>query len=51
MDAIAKYFPASLLVFDSSTPLWKIQKWKKEAERLHLRHYSVPEKGAFEYNL
>ncbi|WP_264898360.1 ComEC/Rec2 family competence protein [Sediminibacterium sp. TEGAF015] len=51
MKAIAKYFPATLLVFDSSTPLWKIQKWKKEAERLHLRHYSVPEKGAFEYNL
>lgn len=51
MKAIAKYFPASLLVFDSSNPLWKIQKWKKEAEHLHLRHYSVPEKGAFEYNL
>lgn len=51
LKAIAKYFPASLLVFDSSNPLWKIQKWKKEAERLHLRHYSVPEKGAFEYNL
>ena len=51
MEKIAKYFPASLLVFDSSNPLWKIQKWKKEAERLHLRHYSVPEKGAFEYNL
>ena len=51
LEKIAKYFPASLLVFDSSNPLWKIQKWKKEAERLHLRHYSVPEKGAFEYNL
>lgn len=51
MKAIAKYFPATLLVFDSSTPLWKIQKWKKEAEHLHLRHYSIPEKGAFEYNL
>jgi len=51
LQAIAKYFPASVLVFDSSNPLWKIQKWKKEAERLHLRHYSVPEQGAFEYNL
>lgn len=48
---IAQFFPNSLLVFDSSNPLWKIQLWKKEAERLHLRHHSVPEKGAFEYNL
>lgn len=48
---IAQFFPSTLLVFDSSNPLWKIQLWKKEAERLHLRHHSVPEQGAFEYNL
>lgn len=48
---IAKRYPKSILVFDSSNPLWKIQLWKKEADRLHLRHHSVPEQGAFEFNL
>jgi len=48
---IAKRYPQAKLVFDSSNPLWKIQLWKKEADRLHLRHHSVPEQGAFEYNL
>ncbi|MFN3300475.1 MAG: hypothetical protein ACK41Z_09790 [Sediminibacterium sp.] len=48
---IALRFPKTILVFDSSNPLWKIQLWKKEADRLHLRHHSVPEQGAFEYNL
>src|SRR3989339_79806 len=48
---IASRFPKTILVFDSSNPLWKIQLWKKEADRLHLRHHSVPEQGAFEYNL
>jgi competence protein ComEC len=48
---IAKRYPKAKLIFDSSNPLWKIQLWKKEADRLHLRHHSVPEQGAFEYNL
>lgn len=48
---IAKRYPQAKLVFDCSNPLWKIQLWKKEADRLHLRHHSVPELGAFEYNL
>ena len=38
-------------VFDCSNPMWKIERWKKEAENLHLRYHSVPEKGAFEINL
>jgi competence protein ComEC len=51
LSTIAVLYPKVVLVFDSSTPLWKIQLWKKEAERLHLRHHSVPEQGAFEFNL
>lgn len=35
------------LVFDSSNPLWKIEKWKKDCENLHLRFHSVPGEGAF----
>jgi len=38
-------------VFDCSNPMWKIERWKKEAENLHLRYHSVPQKGAFEFDL
>jgi competence protein ComEC len=51
LEALSTFFINAEFVFDSSNPMWKIQLWKKEAERLHLRHHSVPEKGAFEYNL
>lgn len=44
---LADIFNADQWVFDSSNPLWKIQRWKKEADSLHLRHHSVPEQGAF----
>ena len=36
----------SHFIFDGSNAMWKIREWKKEAERLHLRHYSTPEQGA-----
>jgi competence protein ComEC len=39
------------IVFDSSNPLWKINKWKKDCDRLHLRHHSIAEQGAFEMDL
>lgn len=51
LEAVSSQFPGALLVFDSSNPLWKIERWKKEAEVLHLRHYSVPDQGAFELDL
>ncbi|WP_336515257.1 ComEC/Rec2 family competence protein [Pollutibacter soli] len=35
------------IVADASNSLWKIQKWKKDAERLNLRFHSVPDQGAF----
>jgi competence protein ComEC len=41
----------NLLVFDATNPLWKIRLWKKDCDSLHLRHYSVPEQGAFEMDL
>lgn len=40
-------FHCKQLVFDCSNPLWKIQKWKKDCDSLHLRFHSVPEQGAF----
>lgn len=47
LPQLAGLFHCKEYVFDSSNPLWKIQKWKKEADSLHLRHHSVPEQGAF----
>lgn len=39
------------IVFDSSNPLWKIEKWKKDCENLHLRFHAVPAQGAYVKNL
>lgn len=44
---LAKVFECRVYIFDASTPLWKIEKWKKDCEELHLRFHSVPEQGAF----
>ena len=44
---LASVFNCGLYVFDASNSLWKIDKWQKDCEELHLRSYSVPEKGAF----
>ncbi len=44
---VAGVFNAGTYIFDASNPLWKIAKWKKDCEELHLRFHSVPEQGAF----
>lgn len=48
---LADVFDCDQYVFDASNPLWKINKWKKDCENLHLRHYSIPEQGAFVMDL
>ncbi len=40
-------FNCKQYVFDASNSLWKIGQWQKECEELHLRSYSIPDKGAF----
>jgi competence protein ComEC len=47
VPALAAVFDCRLYIFDASNSLWKIGKWKKECEELHLRFHSVPEQGAF----
>lgn len=47
IPALAAVFDCSIYIFDASNPLWKIEKWKKDCEELHLRFHSVPEQGAF----
>ncbi len=44
---LADIFTCKCYVFDASNSLWKIGKWQKECEELHLRSYSVPEMGAY----
>ncbi len=44
---LASVFNCSQYIFDASNSLWKIDKWQKDCEELHLRSYSVQEKGAF----
>jgi competence protein ComEC len=51
ISQLANLFDCNQYIFDASNPLWKINKWKKDCENLHLRHYSIPEQGAFEMEL
>ena len=44
---LAEVFNCRQYVFDASNSLWKIDKWQKDCEQLHLQHYSIPKQGAF----
>jgi competence protein ComEC len=48
---LVSVFNCGQFVFDSSNSLWKIAKWKKDCEQLHLPCYSVPDQGAFVFDL
>ena len=43
-------FDCPAYIFDTSNNLWKIAKWMKEAESLHLRCFSIAENGALIYD-
>jgi competence protein ComEC len=49
--SLANTFNCKLFVFDASNPSWKIEKWKQECQSLQLNYYSIPETGAFIYNI
>ncbi len=42
---LSTVFNCKYYVFDASNSLWKIDKWKKDCEELHLQYHSIPEKG------
>ena len=44
---LAAVFNCKQYIFDASNSLWKIGKWQKDCEALHLQCYSIPEQGAF----
>ncbi len=51
ISSLIQTFDCNYYVFDASNSLWKIDKWKKECEELHLHSHSVSEQGAFVTNL
>ena len=48
---LANIFNCNQYIFDASNSVWKIDQWQKDCSELHLRTYSVPEKGAFVLDL
>jgi competence protein ComEC len=44
---LEQVFNCKQYIFDASNSLWKIAKWQKDCEALHLQCYSIPEQGAF----
>jgi competence protein ComEC len=48
---LAKTFNCIQIVFDASNLPWKIEKWKNECKLLNLKYHSIPETGAFTYNI
>ena len=48
---LAKVFNCRQYIFDGSNSLWKIAKWQKDCEVLNLHCYSVPDNGAFVFEL
>ncbi|MBS1495320.1 MAG: ComEC family competence protein [Bacteroidetes bacterium] len=47
IEDITNAISPSVVVFDASNSLWKIENWKKECEHLLLRFHSTPAQGAF----
>ena len=51
MRQINALINSPVFVFDGSNPLWKIERWKKDCNSLHLRFHSVAQEGAFVMDL
>jgi competence protein ComEC len=47
ISRLANSFDIKEIVFDGSVPAWKVQRWKKDCDSLHIPYYDVNEKGAF----
>lgn len=50
ISGLANTFDCNQWVFDASNSNWKISKWQKECEQLHLSSFAVVDKGAFVLN-
>ena len=50
ISQLLQMFDTGLIIFDASSPPYKIKQWKNDCEALTLRFFSVPEQGAFVVN-
>jgi competence protein ComEC len=48
---LAAVFNCKQYIADASNSLWKIGKWKKDCDSLHLHLHSIPQQGAFVLDL
>ena len=48
---LTKKFNCKQFIFDGSNPAWKIRKWQKDCDSLHLQYHICSINGAFEMNL
>ena len=46
-NKLSETFLVKQVVFDGSSPAWKINYWKKDCDSLHIPYHDVSEKGAF----
>ena len=44
---LANTFDCAQYVFDGSNSMWKINRWKRACDSLHLRQYSTTDNGAY----
>jgi len=51
ISQITDVFTCRKMVFDSSIPLWKVNKWKQECTQMGIPCHTVSEQGAFVLNL
>ena len=51
MSQVNALLSSPTIVFDSSNPTWKIERWKKDCNSLHLPFHSVAQRGAFVMDL
>jgi competence protein ComEC len=47
LSGLVTVFPCREIIIDSSTPKWKIKKWKTEADQMGVQCYSVDESGIY----
>lgn len=47
LPELANFFNCKNFIADATNSMWKIKKWKKDCENLHLRLHSVQDQGAF----
>ncbi len=51
MNSLLKSFRPKIIVCDGTNSLWKIARYKKECEELHLPFHAVSEQGAYVLNI